>query len=284
MIIPPVSSRRHRDSRGFTLVELLVVIGIIAILISIILPSLAAAKRQANQVKCLAALRQIGDAFKMYAIDYKGIWPVSAYRLPDPQPATNSPWHAWTTSLAKYVSKNDPTNRGDIGKNRTMSILWGCPEWTRSFDYDAGAGSQSATSNYTGYGMNYYPPTWLRDTGDLTKQSIVTANVKGTWTKYTVWNQKGADRLLVADSQIEFIYAPLSFFRSTALFQPYDPANFGAPNFWIDSRHMKPGTAKRAALGIKSVNTLFCDGHASPLSVPEAWNAIVNPGADNVKP
>ena len=90
----PIS--RNRRSAAFTLVELLVVIGIIALLISILLPSLNRARESAKSVACLSNLRQVGTAMFMYVNDYR-TFPVAGHLILDGGRYRQSPmdWVYW---------------------------------------------------------------------------------------------------------------------------------------------------------------------------------------------
>src|SRR5438093_7039082 len=65
-----------RRQRGFSLVELLVVIGIIAVLIGILLPTLRKARESANRTVCLSNMRELANCFRVYAANYKDYCPI----------------------------------------------------------------------------------------------------------------------------------------------------------------------------------------------------------------
>jgi prepilin-type N-terminal cleavage/methylation domain-containing protein/prepilin-type processing-associated H-X9-DG protein len=80
----------HRKG-GFTLVELLVVIGIIALLISILLPAMQSARESAKAVQCASNMRQIGMCVTMYTSENKGKW-LPPYQIPGTYGPTVNPY------------------------------------------------------------------------------------------------------------------------------------------------------------------------------------------------
>ena len=85
------SKLRSRGRQGFSLVELLVVMGIIALLVGILLPVLSRVQAASRSITCISTLRNIGHAFRLYAQDNK-------MTLPDP----GSVGYSWEQLLQPY--------------------------------------------------------------------------------------------------------------------------------------------------------------------------------------
>jgi prepilin-type processing-associated H-X9-DG protein/prepilin-type N-terminal cleavage/methylation domain-containing protein len=92
-------------NRRFTLIELLVVIAVIAILASLLLPSLQRAKSTARKISCVNNMKQIGLAFLSYGSEYNG-W--TAPQRDDFEPGGNEVIHNWQYKLAPYLGCNEP--------------------------------------------------------------------------------------------------------------------------------------------------------------------------------
>lgn len=104
---PNVTGMTRKQRRGFTLVELLVVIGIIALLIAMLMPALSKARDTANQVACASNMRQWGMAVHQYASASKGKFPVFDWDIA----SDGYNGDEWDSALGAYLGMKpiDPT-------------------------------------------------------------------------------------------------------------------------------------------------------------------------------
>lgn len=129
----------RKPSRAFTLVELLVVIGIIALLISILLPALGKARKQANAVACAANLHSMGQALVMYTNEYK-YYPGCQAALGNPGPSGTA-FGIWAPRLRNVMNGN-------------QKVFW-CPETDASLMWKVGdkiPQAPIATKEHEGWG------------------------------------------------------------------------------------------------------------------------------------
>ena len=121
-----VGSARCRSRRAFTLIELLVVVSIIALLVSILLPSLSAAREQAKTLVCASNLKNVGTAMVQYtAKDKRGSYPAS-YVYPFDEYGNWSPMAQDLTHTFGYLHwSNALYNAGEIGDKAFQ-----CPKFT----------------------------------------------------------------------------------------------------------------------------------------------------------
>jgi prepilin-type processing-associated H-X9-DG protein/prepilin-type N-terminal cleavage/methylation domain-containing protein len=120
-----------RRRRGFTLVELLVVIGIIALLISILMPALNKARQQALTIKCAANLHNMGQALTMYTTQHR--------YYPGHAAFSNGVFAVWPTRLRLYL-------------NNDRGVFY-CPAQESGFEWQL-VSNGNATANESGYGYN----------------------------------------------------------------------------------------------------------------------------------
>lgn len=131
--------------RAFTLVELLVVIGVLAALTGLLLPALRVAREQARSTQCLSNLRQMAVAATSYATTHRGLFPpaLSAAQISNGR-ATVANWDFTTERL--MATGATTVRPGVLWQGETIQQIHQCP----SFD----GRSNTLADPYTGYNYN----------------------------------------------------------------------------------------------------------------------------------
>jgi len=240
------SYRFGRLVRGFTLVELLVVISIIGLLMSILLPLLSRARGQANSMACMSNLRQIGLAVYLYVGDYDGYLP-PAYK-PD------SLTHWWGQKLADGIDHTKGFVWPYLQSELREKSIYECP-----------------AQRYGSYILQAKPPSepddpkWITSTYGyngyyLSPEKTAWPNISHRpWQKVTT--VKGPDKVIAfADTMLDWDDAGGSPVLSNIAL--LDPPYLYKGTGWEKNLH--PTTCFRHS---DRANVVFVDGHCEPMDL-----------------
>ncbi|MCC5843615.1 MAG: DUF1559 domain-containing protein [Verrucomicrobia bacterium] len=134
-------AKQYFFRRGFTLIEMLVVIAIIALLVAIITPTVSRAMDGAKTTQCMSNLRQAGLALTMYAAENHGYLPPAGSWGGQSAPT-------WYNTIAEYLGSDVV----DIRDGEIASISRACPAWQGRRDVP-----ESARATKPGFGMTIHP-------------------------------------------------------------------------------------------------------------------------------
>ena len=212
---------RSRNHPGFTLIELLVVIAIIAMLIGILLPSLASTRASARAIKCESNLRQLALGWTMYADDNKG---TAMPHLQTPS-VDRRYWFGTEDSLSQTLDHTTGTLSQYLSASLGDRSVFECPNQPAgSYRNQGQFDSFTSTYGYNAYGL-----------------------APNTTAYHTLLNQRTikAHQVQHPSKLIVFADALISFFgdlpTSSALLDP--PNIYAGHGYWMEN--FSPTTAFR---------------------------------------
>jgi prepilin-type N-terminal cleavage/methylation domain-containing protein/prepilin-type processing-associated H-X9-DG protein len=239
-------------SAGFTLVELLVVIGIIAVLISILLPALGKAREQSNSTKCASNLRSIGQAFQMYVNTYNQFTP----------PFKNNTTLLEPADQTQYVDSSNPNAYWGVFfavVGKMPKEIFSCPSNQQKDD------STGYPNQYTAYGYNSWgnansgmsDADRLKFFGSLDEIALLRKN-GGTWDNALgrkITRLRHTTQTIIAQDAWE---AALDGGTNGDTFASSDPAKRGKLTEY-------PGHDVEYLRHTRASNAVFVDGHVERL-------------------
>jgi len=237
--------RTKHGKSGFTLVELLVVIGIIALLIGMLLPALNVARRQAQSIRCLSNMRQLGTAFAIYVIDNNGWMPSSDTCGPI---MPNQFYNAGGTPLWPAGVSATQTWVGWVDGGPTESALENGTLWK----YLRNAGVYKCPTDFNEYRNRSYSLNYLICTGAYDTGYQGNANVN-QWKVYKVNQVRNSSNAIafVEEADPRLRTNPEAEWNEGAWEQ--NPSGARLPSNWVDTV---------VSWHRNGANFTFVDGHA----------------------
>jgi len=248
---------RSYPALGFTLVELLVVIGIIALLVGILLPTLNKSRKMARTTVCLSNVRQLTTSFVMYIQDHKGRY----------SPYFTKPDLQWLHQLKRYghidkarlcpeaVDENmDPAVTGD--QYGGAYLCWG-PRGSKIKDPITGKGGTGS------YAINGYIYRLGGQYTSATEDDAALISASSNSPKSWFWElpcKRSAEVPFVADAIWENGWPKESDTPHPNLF--YHPYGYNMMSRYCVNRHSK------------AINVGFVDGHVSTVPLRELWTLL----------
>jgi prepilin-type processing-associated H-X9-DG protein/prepilin-type N-terminal cleavage/methylation domain-containing protein len=269
-----------RRPSAFTLVELLVVIGIIAVLISILLPTLSRVRKQADATKCSANLHGMVQAATMYTITNKVYPPgrleklapgMGAYGLGDGEDQYRPRWYELLGAQVRQFACSTPKANED--DTWTISNGWflcpSVPEWINSRNYPYGYNHQflgnarpkggwvSGSRSWINYPV---PASRIRAASDtvMIADSLGTAVTKGKLQRQMYYADGTKDPDAVGNKG--YLLDPPRLTNEADRADVELPPNYRSGP---DARHAG-----------NKVNVAFCDGHVSAMTIGELGYAL----------
>lgn len=239
--------------RGFSVVELLIVIGIIAMLIAILMPTINRVRRMAQGTRCLANLHQWGASYQMYLNGNHG------RSFPDRQDLTD---FAWYERLLPYNNKTGATLICPVASDSGNAIGSAFQAWGPNQAYSSAAPNWTIRGTFVGsYGLN----AWLYD---IDYQAI-----PQDWRERVIrLPAQGSDRIPVLGDCSEERGIPRDTDTPGDLIHPrpfVPPGGHPPPEppggHWGDLRLFCLDRHERA------VNLVFLDGHAERVPLAQLW-------------
>lgn len=249
-----------RRKSAFTLIELLVVVAIIAILMAVLMPSLAKARKQAKNVACLSNLKQMGSGWFMYASSFDG--QLAPAVLPQNAQYGSPVWYSasWQYRYTDYLHRLSWIN------SASSQYTFAAPTstaWFRTVLFCPAAALDPLVDNYynyASYGANSFIGGWYVWNSGTSKLDVYSSAYYPT--KYMRLKQTN-----IRKPATTMIFAENGFIPPSGTINAYYGNN--------PLPYLRAGARRHDGVA----NMVFADGHGEPWTIPSqdtAANKLIN--------